>query len=180
MADSRIRPETSSAKKKKNGYTRVKNADLGRRNVTRAVDMSSPSARRQSASVSLGFVPTTGKSELPAVSGEATLHTITSPKHESFPWSIFVLALVCAALFAYMVYNYVIINEHTSVLSDLRSEIATLAVEKNDLSTKLDQKNDMSYIEEVAVQDLGMVSIDEIVKKYIELDFNDVIIKPTK
>jgi len=48
-------------------------------------------------------------------------------------------------------------------------------VEKNDLNAKLDLKNDLVYIEKVAREELGMVKIDEITKKYITMDPGDVI-----
>ena len=106
------------------------------------------------------------------------LKTITAGRRESFPLSILVLALICAGLFAYMIYNYVLINEHTNVLADLRAEISTLSTDINDLNAKLDQKNDLTYIERAAREEYGMVSIDEIEKKYITMDFGDIIIKP--
>ena len=74
-----------------------------------------------------------------------------------------------------MIFNYVQINEHTSTVSDLKAEIATLGIEKDDLTAKLDKKNDLTYIEKVAREDLGMVKIDEIIKNYINIDSDDVI-----
>lgn len=75
----------------------------------------------------------------------------------------------------YMIFNYVKINEHTSAVSDLKKEIATLSAEKDDLTAKLDRKNDLTYIEKVAKEQLGMVKIDEIIKKYVTMDPDDVI-----
>ncbi|MBQ0102192.1 MAG: hypothetical protein KBT31_05305, partial [Firmicutes bacterium] len=117
------------------------------------------------------------ESERGALAGaEPKIFTQTSKRKEAFPGAILLLSVVCGALFAYMIYNYVLINEHTSVLADLRTEITTLSTEKNDLNTKLDKKNDLEYIKQVAIVDLGMVSIDEIEKEYIAMDFDDVII----
>lgn len=109
--------------------------------------------------------------------GDASLKTITTERREAFPIAILVLAITCAALFAYMIYNYVLINEHTNVLADLRAEISTLSTDMNDLNAKLDRKNNLSMIEQMAREDYGMVSIDEIQKRYITMDFGDVIIK---
>ena len=53
--------------------------------------------------------------------------------------------------------------------------IATLSTERNDLSAKLDRKNDLNYIETVAVEQLGMVKIDEITKRYVTIDPGETI-----
>lgn len=129
------------------------------------------------ATVSVGATP-----EITTVAGTGNkeLKTITAPRRESFPLPILVLAIICAGLFAYMIYNYVLINEHTNVLADLRAEISTLSADINDLNAKLDQKNDLTLIERAAREEYGMVSIDEIEKRYITMDFGDVIVKPEK
>ena len=129
------------------------------------------------ATVSVGATP-----EITTVAGTGgkELKTITAPRRESFPLSILVLAIICAGLFAYMIYNYVLINEHTNVLADLRAEISTLSADINDLNAKLDQKNDLTVIERAAREEYGMVSIDEVEKRYITMDFGDVIVKPEK
>ena len=161
------------------GYTRVKSGELKRRSVARTLDMSNPSGRAVNPRVSLGSLPVVkGKEKVIPVASvrvEPKIHTITDTRKVSFPYSIVFLSLICSILFFYMIFNYVQINEHTAAVSDLKSEIATLAVEKNDLSAKLDQKNDLAYIEKVAREELGMVKIDEITKKYITMDPGDII-----
>ncbi|MBQ4064775.1 MAG: septum formation initiator family protein [Clostridia bacterium] len=161
------------------GYTRVKSGELKRRSVARTPDMSNPSGRAVNPRVSLGSLPVVkGKEKVIPVASvrvEPKVHTITDTRKVSFPYSIVFLSLICSILFFYMIFNYVQINEHTAAVSDLKSEIATLAVEKNDLSAKLDQKNDLAYIEKVAREELGMVKIDEITKKYITMDPGDII-----
>ncbi len=161
------------------GYTRVKSGALKRRSVTRTPDMSNPNGRVASPNVALGSLPVVrGKEKAVPVASvrvEPTVRTITDTRKVSFPYSIVFLSLICSVLFFYMIFNYVQINEHTAAVSDLKSEIATLSTEKNDLSAKLDQKNDLAYIEKVAREELGMVKIDEITKKYITMDPGDVI-----
>ncbi len=165
---------------RKNGYSRVKSGDLKRRTVTRNPDMSNPNARAASPSVAVGSVPANiqKKNKALPVAGvrvEPTVRTVTDTAKVSFPYSIVFLSLICSLLFFYMIFNYVQINEHTSAISDLKSEIATLSFEADELTTKLDMKNDITYIEKVATEKLGMVKIDEIVKKYITMDPGDVI-----
>ena len=78
-------------------------------------------------------------------------------------------------MFFYMIFNYVQINEHTAAISDLKTDIATLSFETDELTTKLNQKNDLTLIEQIATEKLGMVKIDEITKKYITMDPGDSI-----
>lgn len=161
------------------GYTRIKSGEHKRRAVTRTPDMSNPNGRVMNPNVSLGSVPAKAEKEkaipVAAVHVEPKVRTITDTHKVSFPYSIVFLSLICSVLFFYMIFNYVQINEHTSAVSDLKNEIATLSVEKNDLNAKLDLKNDLVYIEKVAREELGMVKIDEITKKYITMDPGDVI-----
>ena len=163
------------------GYTRVKSGDLKRRSVTRTPDMSNPNARAMNPNVAIGSVPVTVPQErkkvipVAGVRVEPKVHTITDTQKVSFPYSIVFLSLICSMLFFYMIFNYVQINEHTATVSDLQAEINTLLVEKDDLNAKLDLKHDLSLIEQIAREELGMVKIDEITKKYITMDHNDEI-----
>ena len=171
-------PINTSRDRRVSGYTRVKSGEHKRRSVSRAPDMSRPDSKVVNPNVALGSLPTTAKREkaIPV----ATLHiepkvrTITEVKKEAFPISIVFLALICSVMFMYMIFNYVQINEHTSTVSDLKAEIATLGVEKDDLTAKLDKKNDPIYIEK-ALKALVMVKIDAIIKNYINIDSDDVI-----
>ena len=173
-----INKKTVSHDRRVTGYTRVKSGELRRRPASRTPDMSNPNARVVNPGVSIGSL-TTAKRErtaaLPAVRTEPTVRTISDTKKQAFPFSIVFMSLICSVLFMYMIFNYVKINEHTSAVSDLKKEIATLSAEKDDLTAKLDRKNDLTYIEKVAKEQLGMVKIDEIIKKYVTMDPDDVI-----
>ncbi|MBE6636587.1 MAG: septum formation initiator family protein [Ruminococcaceae bacterium] len=163
------------------GYTRVKSGDLKRRSVTRTPDMSNPNARAMNPNVAIGSVPVSvpqDRKKVIPVAGvrvEPKVRTITNTQKVAFPYSIVFLALICSMLFFYMIFNYVQINEHTATVSDLQAEINTLLVEKDDLNAKLDLKNDLTLIEQIAREELGMVKLDEITKKYITMDHNDEI-----
>lgn len=163
-----------------NGYTRIKSGELKRRSVTRSPDMSNPNARAANPSVAVGHVPSSlvAKNKAVPVASvrvEPTVRTVTDTKKVAFPYSVVFLSLICSLLFFYMIFNYVQINEHTSYVSDLKSEIAALSFETDNLVTKLDRKNDLNLIEQIAKERLGMVGIDEITKKYITMDPGDVI-----
>ena len=162
------------------GYTRVKSGDLKRRSVTRSPDMSNPSARAEAARVTLGDLPVKAPTKnkavpIASVHVEPTVRTVTSTAKVSFPYSVVFLSLICSLMFFYMIFNYVQINEHTSAVSDLKADIATLSFEADELTTKLEQKNDLTLIEQIATERLGMVKIDEITKKYITMDPGDSI-----
>ena len=169
-----------SSNRHSNGYSRIKSGEHKRRGVTRSPNMSNPNARAAKAEVALGSVP----AKLPerklaapvaSIRTEPTVRTVTDTTKTSFPYSVVFLSLLCSLLFFYMIFNYVQINEHTSTVSDLKSEIATLSFEADDLTAKLDIKNDLSVIEQIAKEKLGMVTVDEIAKKYITMDSGDVI-----
>ncbi len=172
-------PINTSRDRRVSGYTRVKSGEHKRRSVSRTPDMSNPDAKVLNPNVALGSLPKAAKHEkvIPVASLhiEPKVRTVTEVKKEAFPFSIVFLSLICSFLFMYMIFNYVQINEHTSTVSDLKAEIATLGIEKDDLTAKLDKKNDLTYIEKVAREDLGMVKIDEIIKNYINIDSDDVI-----
>jgi cell division protein FtsB len=142
--------------------------------------MSNPIARSEAPSVSIGGIPVKAPARnkaipVASVHVEPTVLTVTSTEKASFPYSVVFLSLICSLMFFYMIFNYVQINEHTSAVSDLKSEIATLSFEADDLSAKLDIKNDLTLIEKIAKEKLGMVTVDEVTKKYITMDPGDTI-----
>lgn len=174
-----VRNANSSAKRS-TGYSRIKSGEHKRRNVTRSPNMSNPNARAARPEVSLGSLPVSKQSNklavpVASVRTEPTVRTVTDTTKVAFPYSVVFLSLLCSLLFFYMIFNYVQINEHTSAVSDLKSEIATLSFEAEDLTAKLDMKNDLTLIEKTAREKLGMVTVDEIAKKYITMDPDDII-----
>ncbi len=163
-----------------NGYSRIKSGEHKRRTVTRSPDMSKPNARAAKADVAVGSLPVKAPAKkmavpVASVRTEPTVRTVTDTTKVAFPYSVVFLSLLCSLLFFYMIFNYVQINEHTSTISDLKSEIATLSFEAEDLTAKLDMKNDLTLIEQIAKERLGMVTVDEVTKKYITMDPGDTI-----
>ncbi len=175
----RSRANTSSIRHS-DGYSRIKSGEHKRRGVTRSPNMSNPNARAAKADVAVGSIPVSVPAKKMAapvatVRTEPTVRTVTDTTKVAFPYSVVFLSLLCSLLFFYMIFNYVQINEHTSTVSDLKSEIATLSFEAEDLTAKLDIKNDLTVIEKIAKEKLGMVTVDEIAKKYITMDPGDTI-----
>ncbi len=61
------------------------------------------------------------------------------------------------------------IYQTTREISDLEDEVVTLKETIDDLELKLDEKNDIRLIEQMATAELGMVKEDSLQKKYISL-----------
>lgn len=145
-----------------------------RRTVSRTPDMSRPRARRAAPSVSLGDVrraPATTKAKV----AEPRIHTITQTERKPFPIAFIFTAFVCSFLFMYMIYNIVRINEYTIDISELKSRLNELATVQNELTLKLEKKNDLVEIERIATQEYGMVKRDKVAKQYVNVGEGDVI-----
>ena len=157
-------------------YTRVKSGELKRRGVSRVPDMSNPNARVKVPSVSIGTLPKKATKAVPVatVHVEPTVHTVKTAA-APFPITTLLLALVCTALLMFTIYNFVIINEYTVTVSNLKNQVSSLAAEEKELSLALDRKNDLLLIEQIASEELGMVKLDQVSKKYITLEKEDKI-----
>ncbi len=101
--------------------------------------------------------------------------TVRSNQKKVFPLGTVLLLAVTTLLLMMMVSNYVVINEYTHEVSELRSELQTLNKEKDKLSSELDQKNDYMTMEQYASSVLGMESDETAEKVYIEVDEDDSI-----
>ncbi len=147
-----------------------------RRSVSRTPDMSSPHARREAPSVSLGAVgraQTQVKVKLKIA--EPRIHTIAQTEGKPFPVAFIFTTLLCSMLFLYMIYNLVRINEYTIDISSLNKKMSTLTAAQTELTLKLERKNDLVEIERVATQEYGMVKRDKVTKQYVNAGSGDVI-----
>ena len=163
-------------RKQQVGYSRVKSGDIKRRQVARTPDMSHPNARAISPSVTIGALPKApAKKNVPlaGVYVEPQIHTVIDTTKRAFPTSTIILAAICTVLMLFMIISYVRINEYTIVVSGLKAEMNELVDEKKTLSAELDRRNNLELIENIAKNDLGMVKIDEIDKKYVQIETKD-------
>ncbi|MBQ8382090.1 MAG: hypothetical protein IJX47_02670 [Clostridia bacterium] len=101
--------------------------------------------------------------------------TVRSKKRKLFPIGTVLMLAVTTLLLMMMVSNYVVINEYTHEVSELRSDLQTLNKEKDKLSSELEQKNDYMTMERYASSVLGMESDETAEKVYIEVDEDDSI-----
>ena len=145
-----------------------------RRNVSRAPDMSRPRARRAAPSVSLGNLKKTATA-VKTKTAEPRIHTIPQIERKPFPIAFIFTALMCSLLFMYMIYNIVRINEYTIDIAKLKSRLSELTAQQNELTLKLDKKNDLVEIERIATQEYGMVKRDKVAKQYVNVGDGDVI-----
>lgn len=102
------------------------------------------------------------------------MHTVDSRIVRRFPYKILFLAIVGTLLFMTIIYNNVQINEKTSEIAELRSELSALEADITDASLKVEKKNDLRVIEARAIE-LGMVKADQLSKKYVTIPSNDQI-----
>lgn len=91
------------------------------------------------------------------------------------PVSVFAAIIVCFIMMMFMIYGGVMVRGVMSDISDLESESASLAERERELSLELEVKNDLRVIEEIAVNDLGMIKKDFITKNYITMGNEDSI-----
>jgi hypothetical protein len=69
----------------------------------------------------------------------------------------------------------VYINERTREITDLEKELNTLTVHHKELEDELEKKNDLVFIEDYAVNRLGMVKTDRLSRQYISIENEDKI-----
>lgn len=102
------------------------------------------------------------------------MHTVDSRIIRRFPYKILFLAVIGTLLFMTIIYNNVQINEKTSEIAELRSELSSLEEDITEASLKVEKKNDLRVIEARAIE-LGMVKADQLSKKYVTIPSNDQI-----
>ena len=82
----------------------------------------------------------------------------------------FVLALVfCTMMIMLIITSVAQIYQTTREISSLEKEVVALKENIDDLELKLDEKNDIRLIEQMASVSLGMVKEESVQKKYISL-----------
>lgn len=96
-------------------------------------------------------------------------------KAKPFPVSFVFYALILTVTFMFIAYNYSVVNDISYETTKLEAEIRTQKQENERLTVALEKRNDLSYIEDVAVNKLGMVKSTDVVKQYVSLSGNDKV-----
>ena len=76
-------------------------------------------------------------------------------------------------LFLFMMLNYVELDKYNSQIADLKSEMTDLKTEEDKLRVKLERRDDLVYIEDYALNQLGMVKAEELETYYVDIKAED-------
>ena len=86
------------------------------------------------------------------------------------PVGKYAVMVLCAMLAAFtIIYGNMRLNELTSQNDRLKDQLAELQNQGTILDTKKDQKYNLSYVEQRAKSDLGMVKLDKSAIQYVEI-----------
>ena len=95
------------------------------------------------------------------------------PKRLSFARLVSVMA--CAMILTAIVYGGSLINEETRRYSELNAGLEVLQKENRALELELKEKNDLTVIEDMAKNDLGMIKVSSAEQRYLTLSGEDGI-----
>ncbi|MBQ9468774.1 MAG: hypothetical protein IJU52_07200 [Clostridia bacterium] len=88
------------------------------------------------------------------------IHTVKSGVRRPFPVVTLIASVICTLLFMSLIFNFVRINEFTKDISEMSAEVGRLEKKKDELTSRLDEKNSVEelkkYIEQRA-ESMGMV-----------------------
>ena len=107
--------------------------------------------------------------ELPKV------RTIKAKRNVPFPTSVVFVSVICTVLFMFMMLTMAQINEFTQDISALQNELSELQKQEQDLRKDVEFKNDLRVVENIAVNELGMVKADQVNKQYVVIGNEDKI-----
>ena len=115
------------------------------------------------------------KKVVAAVKELPKVRTIRAKKTMPFPTSVVFVSVICTVLFMFMMLTMAQINEFTQDISALQSELSELQAMEEELKLNVELKNDLRVIEDAAVNELGMVKADEVLKQYVVIGNEDKI-----
>ncbi len=117
-----------------------------------------------------------GKRERARERANAPIVVRNKGKRKPFPVSFVFYSVVLSLVFIFLVYNYSLINSMSYENERIEAEISALADENEQLALRLDKRNDLAYIEEYAINELGMVKSTDVVKQYVSLSGSDNVV----
>ena len=94
----------------------------------------------------------------------------------AFPVSFIFYSLVVTVMVLFIAYSYSVVNNISYEIGELEESIAFNKQENERLTIELDKKNDLTYIEDAAVNKLGMVKSTEVVKHYVSISGGDKVV----
>ena len=117
-----------------------------------------------------------GKRERARARANAPVIVRSKGHKKPFPVSFVFYSVVLSLVFCFLIYNYSIINSMSYENESIQDEIELLSQENEQLSILLDKRNDLNYIEEYAINELGMVKSTDVVKQYVSLSGSDNVV----
>ena len=100
---------------------------------------------------------------------------VVTKKNRSLSFGMMVSVLVSAMVLAMVVYSGSFINDEARRYNELSSTLAALKEEDKNLSLALEEKNDIEVIEDIAVNELGMVAASATEQGYLSLSAGDTV-----
>lgn len=96
-------------------------------------------------------------------------------KHKMFPPMFIAILLIGTLMVMCLVFSISEIYQTTNEIAQLENELEELQNEADDLRLRLEDKNDIRTIEEIATTELGMVKEDSLQKRYISISDGEYI-----
>ncbi len=117
-----------------------------------------------------------GKRERARERANAPIIVRNKGKRKPFPVSFVFYSIVLSLVFVFLVYNYSLINSMSYENERIEAEISALSDKNEQLALQLDKRNDLAFIEEYAVNELGMVKSTDVAKQYVSLSGSDNVV----
>ncbi len=100
-------------------------------------------------------------------------HTIVAEKKYTFPLSVVLIAVTFTVMIMAIITTSVEINEISSVTAAMQREYAGLVSTENELRLRLETRDDLRTVEEMAKNELGMVKKDQVERYYLSVRKED-------
>lgn len=152
--------------KGKDGRTEEPNATAAGALKRKAVRI--PTTRAENSAISRRRVAGAVKTRLELVTEKNTAK-------RPFPVAAILCCVALTAMFMYMINLYIQIDDYSANISDLKGELSRVNDEIVSLDLRLQNKYDLDEIEQIAVEEYGMVRADQLPKKYVSLAGEDVV-----
>ena len=110
-----------------------------------------------------------------AVKEAPKVRTVKAKKKIPFPTSVVFVTIICTVLFMFMMLTMAQINEFTQDISTLQNKLSDLKKQEEGLRKDVELKYDLSYIEDIAVNEYGMVKGDTLTTRYVTMGGEDRI-----
>ena len=115
---------------------------------------------------------------------EAARERANAPKYvakkvkakQTFPISVLGYIIIFSVIAMFLVFGNSQINEATLRADNLKSEIASEINRGEILNAYINQRNDAAYVEEYAVNVLGMVKSTDVAKRYVSISGEDKVV----